>query len=429
MAKKFDNVDVKIFDEVNKASAEKASVVTLINVSSDNLIDHSNNGESMDTVDLVTSMKDNGFTDPLEVTTFGMEDGKYLILSGRRRRAAGLEVGITAFPCVVRSFENKAAVDKYVLYANNHRDSSKDPLLLVRRYKLHEAQLREEGFKGSYRTIIAERMGLSPQQADRYEAMNSIIEPVWDMVADEIVGISSVHPMASHPVSEQAEILTVMKDYLATGGRLTRDAVKIIIDDYRASKLSIQAHHDLLPEDVEGSLPLPVELSGRDNTEDTFSSPDDNAVTDIGSIPDAHYNNGKPNKIGNDGIKEPVDINTHCEGNISADNADMDINSAIDMAVNATKGKKPRLSESEKQLNNGNNIIKWLETLDTFFNASNNVYTFELLEEAELCMSVMASVTFALIDEMYNSSKNYKKDDVFIQFIQEVKKRALDYLS
>ena len=80
---KFDRAGAnKSFGEVGKKAAEKATVITIQNISTENLLDNPENGEDVTvTEDLELSMQENGFTDPLEVTDFGQEAGKYMILS------------------------------------------------------------------------------------------------------------------------------------------------------------------------------------------------------------------------------------------------------------------------------------------------------------------------------------------------------------
>lgn len=225
----------RAFKEVGKEYAEKGNVITLINISTENLVDHPDNGEDITrTSDLEASISELGFIDPIEVTTLGVDEGKYMIVSGRRRRAAGVKVGITTFPCLLRNFETSTQVEKYILFANQHRDSDSDPLLLARRYKMHKAQLESEGFKGSKRNEIARRMNLSAAQADRYEALNNIIEPVWVMISEGKIGVSSVQKMASHNMHEQTEMYDMLNECLEAGYKLTREKTDSIIEMYRS---------------------------------------------------------------------------------------------------------------------------------------------------------------------------------------------------
>ena len=70
-----------------------------------------------------------------------------MIVSGHRRRRAGVKCGVELFPCIVKSFTGDKEVHNYVLLANSQRDSAKDPLLFCSRYKMHEEYLKTDKFK------------------------------------------------------------------------------------------------------------------------------------------------------------------------------------------------------------------------------------------------------------------------------------------
>lgn len=234
MAKKFNNANTaKAFDAAKKSSL-KADVITVKMIANEDLLDYPHNHEDVtDTADLENSIKELGFTDPIEVTSFGQSDGKYMIVSGHRRRSAGVKCGISAFPCIVKPFDSESQIANYVLLANSQRDSAKDSLLFMKRYKLHEVYLTNSGFDGNFRSEIAKRMGLSVQQADRYAAMSQLIVPILDLIQSEEVGMSSVMPIAPHTVEEQQEIYDIMMVAHSDGTALTRATVKDIVSAYR----------------------------------------------------------------------------------------------------------------------------------------------------------------------------------------------------
>ena len=191
---KFDKAkSVQAVKEVAKASNEKANLITIKYFKDEDLLDYPRNNEDIEnTEDIEKSIEELGFTDPLEITDFGAPDGKYYIVSGHRRRCAGRKKGMKEFPCIVRRFKADEEVYNYVLHSNAQRDSAKDPLLFAKRYKMHEEYLKEIGFKGSMAEEVAKRLGLKKAQADRYKQMNKVILPIWDMVRDGMVGMSSI---------------------------------------------------------------------------------------------------------------------------------------------------------------------------------------------------------------------------------------------
>ena len=197
------------------------------------------NNEDVNNIDdLIKSMTENGFTDPIEVTNYGCKDGRYMILSGHRRYTAWTELnnGKQPIKCIVvdaAKFKSDADVKNYVLMANSQRDSAKDPMLLVKRYREHEKYLNDIGFGGNIRDEIANRLGISTQQADRYKTLGKCIPEIQQMVADEIIGMSIPQPIAPLDINDQKKFYAIMQDAIADGARLTRDYVKKMVDCFK----------------------------------------------------------------------------------------------------------------------------------------------------------------------------------------------------
>ena len=397
MASKFSKAgSASAFAQVSKVEQEKAQVVTLQNIRNENLIDNPKNGEDITmTSDLEESMLQNGFTDPLEVTDFNMEDGKYMILSGHRRRAAGIKVGITVFPCVVRHFSNEQEVQNYTLMANSQRDSAKDPCLFSIRYKMHEEYLKSVNFNGNYREEIAKRLGISVPQADRYNTMNKIVLPVWDMVRAEIVGISSVQPMASHSEDEQMEIYNILQDALKNDVTLTRDTVKMIVDNYRDGKKT-WAEIANLPRD--SGIPLNAYM----NTE-----------PGVTSEPSATNRNDEVRRD-YDPIAAEYDRMDEEAAQREQDRQD---DEEQEQKEKEPKEEKPVLTEEEKQVKLGEEIGKQLHKLDTNIG---NVWKCENAEQTREMIMNMNSLAQSLIDEMYRLSQEWDMNEEWERAIAEV---------
>jgi len=407
---KFDKAGAnKSFGEVGKKAAEKATVITIQNISNENLLDNPENGEDVTfTEDLELSMQENGFTDPLEVTDFEQEAGKYMILSGHRRRSAGTKVGITVFPCLVRHFQNKNEVKNYMLSSNAQRDSAKDPFLFSKRYKLHEQYLMESGFKGKVREEVARRLGLSVQQADRYNTMNKIILPVWDMVRAETVGMSSVQPMASHSEAEQKEILAIMEEALKKGITLTRDTMKALIDGYRAGKKT-WAEIANIPRD--SGLPL-----------NAFMNTEPGETKDL-----AEHDR-------NDEVRRELDPIATEADRMDADRAEWERQQeeaaeagedGVEAGDEPEKEKKPPLSEEEKQAKRAKDIMAAIHKLD---NDLADIYQCEDEEAGQEMLDAMGSIISVLIDEMKNLSEEYDKGSDFNEKCKGIKDTIEQYI-
>ena len=400
MAKNFGKAgSAKTINDVAKASAIKAQVVVLKNIADENLVDYEHNNEDVsDLADLVQSMTENGFTDPLEVTDFGMEVGKFTIVSGHRRRMAGRKMGYERFPCIVRNFNNEIEVKNYVLFANSQRDSSKDPLLFCKRYKMHEEYLKEAGFEGKIREEIAKRLGISVAQADRYNTMNKIILPVWDMIRKEIVGMSSVLPMASHTVKEQEEIYVIMQEALKNDTLLTRDTVKLIIENYRNGKKE-WAEIANLPRD--SGKPLSINI----NTEPSESREE------------KEYDRNDEVNRGYDPINAELD-------KMDADRKKWEEEQTTEREEVQEEDEKNKLTGEEKQIKRAKDILKELEKLNTLLS---DVYTFESDENGEETMLNMSSTFVVIIDEMYNIARECNRVDLFKKLVNEMKGKLKEY--
>lgn len=377
MAKNFGNAgSMKAVANAKKVEQEKAQVVALQNISNDNLIDNPKNGEDISfTADLEESMKQNGFTDPMEVTDFGMDNGKYMILSGHRRRMAGVKVFGKEFffPCIVRHFDNAEQVQNYTLMANAQRDSAKDPCLFCARYKLHEEYLESIGFKGSKREEIAKRLGISAQQADRYNNMNKIILPVWDMVRAEIVGISSVQPMAKHTKEEQLVIYNIMQSAVDKGVNLSRDTVKKIVDGFREGKTTWEEIADM-PRD--SGLPL-----------NGFADSEPSESRDNG---ESGNRNDEVNRE-HDPIADELDAMDEAEREWKENQQDNE-----DGEDEAEEKEKHEPTPEEKALKLGEDIAKQLAKLDT---SLQDIWKCKDKESAVDIVINMKSTMLALVDE------------------------------
>lgn len=398
MAKNFGNAgSMKAVANAKKVEQEKAQVVALQNISNDNLIDNPKNGEDISfTADLEESMKQNGFTDPMEVTDFGMDNGKYMILSGHRRRMAGVKVFGKEFffPCIVRHFDNAEQVQNYTLMANAQRDSAKDPCLFCARYKLHEEYLESIGFKGSKREEIAKRLGISAQQADRYNNMNKIILPVWDMVRAEIVGISSVQPMAKHTKEEQLVIYNIMQSAVDKGVNLSRDTVKKIVDGFREGKTTWEEIADM-PRD--SGLPL-----------NGFADSEPSESRDNG---ESGNRNDEVNRE-HDPIADELDAMDKAEREWNENQQDNE-----DGEDEAEKKEKHEPTPEEKALKLGEDIAKQLAKLDT---SLQDIWKCKDKESAVDIVINMKSTMLALVDEMVRVSDDWKINEEADKALTEI---------
>ena len=259
--------------EANKNN--KTAFVKMI--SNDDLLDNPKNAEDItDTADLEASIQEIGFVDPIDVTPFGAPDGKYMIVSGHRRRASGVKLGYTEFPCLIHDFRSDADVENWLLFLNNYRDSSKDPLLYMRRCQAAKAYLENTEFKGNLHEEISRRLGISRKTVFAYLALGKLIAPIQQLVRDDVVGMTSVQPVAQFDPVDQAQIHEIMlraKDETD----LTRALMKKICDMFAEGartwvEISAVQPHKIEREPLDESAPDP-EFAGL-GVNQTFATPE-----------------------------------------------------------------------------------------------------------------------------------------------------------
>ena len=150
-----------------------------------------------------------------------------MIVSGHRRRASGVKLGYTEFPCLV-----------------------------------HEE--------------ISRRLGISRKTVFAYLVLGKLIAPIQQLVRDDVVGMTSVQPVAQFDPVDQAQIHEIMlraKDETD----LTRALMKKICDMFAEgartwAEISAVQPHKIEREPLDESAPDP-EFAGLGVTQ-TFASPE-----------------------------------------------------------------------------------------------------------------------------------------------------------
>lgn len=130
-----------------------------------------------------------GLQQPLRVRP-GAQDGRYVIVSGHRRRAAVaklVEEGrgeLRELPCIVERREESAALRELrLIYANSdtRKMTAADVSRQAQRVEALLYQLKEEGheFPGRMRDYVAEACKVSRSKLARLEVIRKNLEPSW----------------------------------------------------------------------------------------------------------------------------------------------------------------------------------------------------------------------------------------------------------
>lgn len=271
---------------------------------------------------------------------------------------------------------------------------------------MHEECLKNSNFKGNIREEIAKRLGLSTQQADRYNQMNKVILSVWDMIKDEKVGMSSVLPMSNFFPEHQEEIFKIFNECLSAGERLSRDMCKKIIDGYKAGKNTYFEIVNKENNDLQiSSAPTPP-------TPDSETEPKNTGI----NIKEEYLPNENKESFIADSKSKNID-NSSMEINQGLDaEAKNDFEEQMEVTTEPVKDEKKEdvtPIDKNKKVKNLTNIMSQVEKIQ---NMLNEHYSCDNEKMAELFITTMVDFTINIVDEMgyvsdhfCNSETEFKK--------------------
>lgn len=244
---KFDKVRNSI-NEVKIKSNEVANEKKIIWIDNEKILDHPLNKEDITYVDdLIENIKKQGFTYELTVTSYGAPEGMYYIVSGHRRRKAGILAGYKSFPCIVKDYGSEEDVYEAILTGNGTRNPDRDPFFYSTRYNQWKELLERQGCDGSIREEIALRLGCSVKQADKYRAFGNLIEEFKQIVREGKCGRESLLTVAYMEKSEQRDFYGFLENHeIFKEKHISSENIRSLINVFR-NKGENEIGKDILP--------------------------------------------------------------------------------------------------------------------------------------------------------------------------------------
>lgn len=230
---KFDKVKDSI-NEVKIKSNEVANEKKIVWIDNEKLLDHPLNKEDITYVDdLVENIKKQGFTYEITVTSYGAPEGMYYIISGHRRRKAGVMAGYKSFPCIVKDYGNSDDVYEAILTGNGTRNPDRDPFFYSVRYEQWKELLERQGYEGSIREEIALRLGCSVKQADKYKAFGNLIDEFKQLVREGKCGRESLLSVSYMNKSEQKSFYDFLIEKEMIQDHISSDILKTTLKVFK----------------------------------------------------------------------------------------------------------------------------------------------------------------------------------------------------
>ena len=227
--------------------------------------------ENEDMEQLVESVKENGVLSPIVARPH--PEGGYEILSGHRRAKACEIAGITEIPVVVKDLDDDTAI---ILLVDSNLQ--REHILLSEKafaYQMKlEAMKRKAGrpskensdqiglnFQSKQSSeILADQVGESKNQVQRYIRLTNLIDPILEMVDNKEIAMNVAVELSYLSAKEQVEVKNAMEiedtapsieqskkiRKFYDEGRLNPDVILSIMQEQKEEKMKITLTDDKL---------------------------------------------------------------------------------------------------------------------------------------------------------------------------------------
>ena len=166
---------------------------------------------------LCDSIRQYGVLSPLLARP--IKDG-FEIVSGHRRKAAALSLGLDKLPVLVRDMSDDEAV--ILMVDSNIQRENLLPSEKAFAYKMKYEALKHQGQRNDLtcgqvahklksRDILAEQVGESEKQVRRYIRLTNLAKPILDLVDEQRIAFSPAVELSYLTKLEQAELWDIMQ--------------------------------------------------------------------------------------------------------------------------------------------------------------------------------------------------------------------------
>ena len=151
--------------------------------------------ESDEYKSLYESISTHGIQDPLKVVP--LDNGRYRIITGRRRLHIAKEIGFYTVPCIFVRAENEYQI--LVMRNSSNLENRRDilPSEKARALKAQMDALQKPGMRLNAGKEVAEKNGISKKEAYRYISLTSMIPEMQKMVDNGTISLRTASDYAS----------------------------------------------------------------------------------------------------------------------------------------------------------------------------------------------------------------------------------------
>ena len=278
MKKERSNIRLSSYDDIfgNDASAGNSGAVngdTVVDIPLDELHPFRNHPfkvrDDADMEKTVESIQEFGVLQPAIVRPD--RDGGYEILSGHRRHHACQIAGLQTLPCIVRDLDDDAAT--ILMVDSNLQREEILPSERAWAFKMKLDAMKHQGAKREIETsrqvvgkleaanIMANEVGESGRQIQRYIRLTNLDPELLQLVDDKLMGVNPAYELSFLNPEQQKDLLSAI-DYaqaipslsqaqrikkLALNGEITQEGMNIILSEEKKQDLDrVTLKHDTL---------------------------------------------------------------------------------------------------------------------------------------------------------------------------------------
>ncbi len=213
--------------------------------------------------DTIESIRENGVLVPAIVRP--KENGRYEIVAGHRRRFACAAAGIAEMPAIVRDMTDDEAI--IIMVDSNLQRETILPSEKAFAYKMKLDAMKRQGKRTDLtcaqvghklagtksRDILAEQVGESKNQIQRYIRLTELIPPILEMVDEKEISFNAGVEVSYLKKEEQEQLVEVMEydecvpslsqaqrlKKSSAENRLTKEVIAEIMSEDRATDIKL----------------------------------------------------------------------------------------------------------------------------------------------------------------------------------------------
>ena len=174
---------------------------------------------------IVESMKIVGQLDPIIVIPNPKKENRYLLIAGRHRRRACIQLGLDTVKAVIKKETNPDKQRLMLLATNNDRNTDYAPSELAFSY-LEQMQLLQKLGNKSTASKVAEENNTNRKTVHKYVQLTKLIPPLLSRVDNNSITVGAGYELSFLSNEKQTEVINYLLNH--SDYRITKETARTI---------------------------------------------------------------------------------------------------------------------------------------------------------------------------------------------------------